>query len=124
MMNRYLVHYPRNFSNEYEIYAGTKADLEKLIEILASRPRAENGNTCFITRKRAIYLGRTRVNEARRDNEQWFGGFASVYPDMYAGSLDQEIEQAIQATAQVILEYEAAQEGWKAEREASMRECY
>ncbi len=97
MRNSYLVHYPRNFANEYTVYVGSPATLDRLTKILESSPRADNGNVQRITRQRAIYLGRTRVREAKRYGEQWFGGFAETgfgYPE----SVDEMLADAIKAT--------------------------
>lgn len=65
-MNSYFVNYPRNFSNEYEVYAVARGSEARLLALL---PDASP-----ISRKEAIRLGITRVAEAKRDNEQWFGG--------------------------------------------------
>lgn len=103
---RYLVHYPRNFCNEYTVYAGTPAQLDRLTKILESGRHAENGAVHRITRRRAIQLGQTRVREAKRDGEQWFGGFAETgkcYPEMLA----EKIAEAAAATEQEIDQAEA-----------------
>jgi hypothetical protein len=55
MRNFYMVHYPRNLCNEYAVYVGSRATLDRLAEILDSSPRSENGNLCRINRRRAIY---------------------------------------------------------------------
>ncbi len=95
--NSYLVHYPRNFSNEYTIYVGSSATLDRLTKILEAEPQAENGDVRRITRQRAIYLGRTRVREAKQTGEQWFGGFAET-GTAFAETLDQAIADAVAAT--------------------------
>jgi hypothetical protein len=81
-MNRYFVDYPRDFANEYTVYAvpaGMVADFGRAF------PDAEP-----ITRSRAIRLGWTRVKEAKRDGEQWFGGFADsgAYPETLGEALE------------------------------------
>jgi hypothetical protein len=109
-MNSYMVHYPRNFANEYQVYAGRKARLEIAKEILDSRPRAENSHTRFISRKEAIRLGWSRVREAERDNEQWFGGFAESFspPYPFEESVEQGIANAVEAAESLIDEHEAS----------------
>lgn len=106
---RYLIHYPRNFCNEYAIYVGDKATLDKLVEILGNRRRAENANTQFITRRRAIQLGVSRVNEAKRDGEQWFGGFAETGTN-YETDLTSVIADAAKATEAEVWQAEASAE--------------
>ena len=115
-MNRYLVHYPRDFSNEYLIYAGPMEQLHQLKQIFGLR--SENGSSEYITRKRAIQLGWSRPREARRNNEQWYGGFAGedVFP---SPTLEREIAQAVRATEQVIMEYENARDGWEAQQSST-----
>ncbi len=107
--NSYMVHYQRNFCNEYTIYVGTPATLDRVTEILESMPRAENGDTHRITRRRAIQLGVSRVREAKRYSEQWFGGFAETgrrNPE----TLAEMIADAREATEAVIDEHEAMAE--------------
>jgi hypothetical protein len=110
-MNHYIVHYPRNFANEYDVYAGSKARLARLAEILESWPRAENAGVHHISRKRAVYLGVTRPRQAKHDGEQWYGGWAeprsgsSAYPE----TLAQQIAGAVRATEDTIDEHDAMQ---------------
>lgn len=61
----YFVEYPRNFANEYTVYA---TDDRKAFE--AAVPGADRVN-----RREAVRLGWSRPREAKRDGEQWFGGF-------------------------------------------------
>ena len=83
-MNRYYVHYPRNFANEYTVYVvGSEADEDRLYAAFdGDHERLEK-----ITRKRAIYLGSVRPNMALRWGEQWYGGWKRDYhadPPTYA----------------------------------------
>jgi cation transport regulator ChaC len=104
---QYLVHYPRNFCNEYTVYAGTSAQLGRLTKILESGRRAENGAVHRISRREAIRLGQTRVREAKRYNEQWFGGFAET-GNGYPETLAEKLADAAAATEQEIDQAEAA----------------
>lgn len=68
MRHHYFVNYPRDFANEYTVYAVPPASIPQFRALF---PEAEP-----ISRPRAIHLGWTRPREARRDGEQWFGGLA------------------------------------------------
>jgi hypothetical protein len=92
-MLRYFIEYPRNFCNEYEVYAVPSVDVPRF---RAAFPEAEP-----ITRTQAIKKGWTRVREAKRDNEQWFGGFhenLTTYSDT-----PETVPQAITACAMATL---------------------
>lgn len=87
-MNLYYIEYPRDFANEYSVYVVPTGEREHFEELF---PRAER-----ISRKKAVERGWTRVKEARRDGEQWFGGFggsAGTY-----GTLEEALESARQET--------------------------
>jgi hypothetical protein len=66
-MNRYYVEYPRDFANEYTVYAVPAADAERFERFFPSADR--------ISRAEAVRLGTRRPIEAKRDGEQWFGGW-------------------------------------------------
>ena len=90
-MNKYYVDYPRDFANEYTVYVVRTTDTGRL----KSRfPDAER-----ISRREAIRLGWTRPRKAKKDGEQWYGGFAS---NNYADSVGEAIDVAISATIEEI----------------------
>lgn len=66
-MNRYYVEYPRDFCNEYTVYVVASGLVQRFEKVFP--------NAYSVTRKDAIRLGITRPKEAKRDNEQWWGGF-------------------------------------------------
>ena len=67
-MNTYYVAYPRDFANEYKVYAvSSKAD--------ASRFEDACDSVQQITRGEALRLAIQRPREAAKDGEQWYGGF-------------------------------------------------
>lgn len=86
-MTTYYVEYPRDFANEYAVYA-VASSMEG--RFLAAFPDARR-----ITRKDAVHLGWSRPREAKRDGEQWYGGFT----DHPAGGLDDatDVEGALAA---------------------------
>ncbi len=109
MRNAYMVHYPRNFCNEYTVHVGSPEILNQLAKILECLPRSENGDVRRITRQRAIYLGWTRVREAKKCGEQWFGGFAET-GNSFAETLNEAIVDAAKATEAAIDEFESMAE--------------
>ncbi len=96
-MNHYLICYPRDFDNEYEVYAGSDADLSDL-ESFLDRPNRNGNYPTFqrLTWAQAIRRGWTLPREAKRDGEQWFGGFAEPYagPSWHHGR-DYSVRDAI-----------------------------
>ena len=67
-MNTYYVVYPRDFANEYTVFAvGSKAD--------ALRFESACDLVQQITRVEALRLAIQRPREAAKDGEQWYGGF-------------------------------------------------
>ncbi len=66
-MNNYYVDYPRDFSNEYTVYA--------VRGVFANSLKRVCRNAVRITRCEAIRLGITRPSQARKHGEQWYGGF-------------------------------------------------
>jgi len=96
-MNQYFVVYPRNFSNEYTVFVAENQQIADAIK--KHCPNAEK-----ITRKRAIYLGCKRPNEAQRTGEQHYGGFCSG-PIPY-GRRDECIETAATNTALKVQDWE------------------
>jgi hypothetical protein len=67
-MNTYYVVYPREFANEYTVYAvNSKAD--------ALRFEGAYGSFFRVPRSEALRLGIQRPADAERDGEQWYGGF-------------------------------------------------
>jgi hypothetical protein len=120
----YLAHYPRDFANEYAIYAGTPAELAQLEEIL---DRRSERNTCHkVDRKEAIRRGWNRPREAKKTGEFWLGGFAE--PEAYApyaDTIQQAIVNAHKATQERIerdeIDQEAREEFLRDAREAAGR---
>jgi len=91
-MTRYFVEYPRGFANEYTVYAAPSGFAGTFGELFpAALP---------ITRAEAIRLGWTRPREAKRDGEQWFGGFAETR-DYYSSTLDLALADCLVATLAV-----------------------
>ena len=70
MCNTYWRRCRRGFSNEYTIYVVAADSVERFCCVFPDATR--------ITRKNAIWWGITRPAEARRDGEQWYGGFFSI----------------------------------------------
>ena len=67
-MNTYYVAYPRDFANEYKVYAvSSKADALRFEDACDSVQQ--------ITRGEALRLAIQRPREAAKDGEQWYGGF-------------------------------------------------
>ena len=66
-MNRYYESCPRGFCNEYTVYAVPADQAERLERLMPDARR--------IDRAEAIRLGTRRPAEAKRDGEQWFGGW-------------------------------------------------
>ena len=66
-MRQYYVSYPRDFSNEYEVYVIDRTEAVRFEKAWPSAGR--------ISRAEAVRLGIRRPAEAKRDGEQWFGGF-------------------------------------------------
>lgn len=93
-MNRYFVAYPRNFANEYKVYVCESERTER--RLLAVRPDAER-----ISRGEAVRLGWTRPREARRNGQEWHGGFAEP---LYHSSDPQNVREAIVEAAQGTLD--------------------
>lgn len=107
--NVYLVSYPRDFSNEYDVYAGPAGRIDRLEELLRERiERRGAGSVERITRRRAIQLGITRVNEAKKYDEQWFGGFAGS--DDWDSSVEATIAATVRATEHRIMELTRGEE--------------
>jgi hypothetical protein len=90
MANRYAVGYPRNFANEYAVYSGTDHDLAA---IESEYDHDENGRFERIDRPEAIRLGERRPKEAKRDGEQWFGGW---YADSLSPSTWSRAERMVE----------------------------
>ena len=68
-MNTYFVVYPRDFANEYTVYA---------VRSQADALRFEDTCDLFfmrIPKSEALRLGIHRPAEAAKDGEQWYGGF-------------------------------------------------
>jgi hypothetical protein len=100
-MLSYYVEYPRDFCNEYAVYATTD---RKAFE--TGRPDATR-----ISRKEAIRLGWSRPKEAKRDGEQWFGGFWSDYLSREPfETIAHAITDCARATETMLDQYEAAAE--------------
>jgi hypothetical protein len=93
IMLRYFVEYPRGFANEYEVFAVEQADADRFRELI---PAAEP-----ITRREAIRLGWTRPRRAKKDGEQWYGGFRLEYP--YHDDVDSAIKECVSATRQAMV---------------------
>ena len=71
-MNLYYVNYPRDFANEYTVFA-VPSEMRERFEV--AYPDADR-----ITRVSAIERGIRRPAEACRDGEQWFGGLCDYGP--------------------------------------------
>ena len=104
MATLYYVDYPRDFANEYDVFAVAPEDRAAFERV---RPDAER-----INRPEAIRLGWTRRREAKRDGEQWFGGFFQGWGHP-ADTLDEVMEECRKQTAGMVAtaEAEAACEG-------------
>ena len=97
----YLIHYPRDFANEYDIFVGTKAEIDRLYALL-NRSTERGSQLRRISRREAIQLGWSRVREAQRDGEQWYGGFAAYGREPYAHSVQAAILSARESTLELI----------------------
>lgn len=85
-MRSYYINYPRNFANEYTVYAVPHAEARRFE---AAFPSVEK-----ITRAKAIERGIRRPAEARRDGEQWFGGLCNGLADTANGTTAERLDAA------------------------------
>jgi hypothetical protein len=102
MATTYFIRYPRDFANEYTVYAVAPEDRERFGRLI---PDAER-----ITRYRAIEIGWTRPREAKRDGEQWFGGFAEPGHGLWAGNVAQALEACREGTREILDNIESEHE--------------
>ena len=73
-MYRYFKYHPRGFANEYTVYVVERPeDLESDVIQVAAK----------ITRAEAIEWGIRKPNWAKRNSQQWFGGFACTAESEY-----------------------------------------
>jgi hypothetical protein len=88
-MKKYYIEYPRNFANEYAIYVlDNDTDATELGFSKDDR----------ISRAKAIHLGIIRPNEARKNNEQWYGG---LFGDCkYEGSYAEQLNECLKNSKQ------------------------
>ena len=117
-MRRYYAFYPRDFANEYTVYA-VESDLVARFE--AAFPDARR-----VTRKDAIRLGVTRPAEAKRCGEQWFGGFEVGVASCrlpYNATLAQVIDALADDTRAAVEEAEARADAARAYREEMAQLC-
>ena len=105
-MNRYYLDNPRGFANEYTVYViGSPEDEARFRNLYPGAQR--------ITRASAIDYGLRRPRAARRDNQQWYGGFAWSAESEYERSQlrgdpttdSDEIALAITATRAIMAEH-------------------
>ena len=87
--NNYYIDYPRGFVNEYRVYVIPSHLAKEFEESFARAGR--------ISRKEAIRLAVTRPREAKRNGEQWFGGWYSRFEPL-TGNTEEQIERCKQET--------------------------
>jgi hypothetical protein len=95
-MTTYFSEYPRDFANEYHVYAVAADDLADFQEHFPDASR--------ITRKEAIRLGWSRPREAKKYGEQWFGGFwdDGLAPCGFEETLASALEECQKATSRLV----------------------
>jgi hypothetical protein len=94
MRHAYFVDYGgRDFCNVYSVMV---VKIGEAKEYASMFPDAER-----ITRREAIRLGWTRPKEAKRDGEQWFGGFQTRY---FSATLEETIADCLETTRGLMAE--------------------
>jgi hypothetical protein len=104
-MNRYYKLNPRGFANEYTVYV---VDAKQALDFESAMKYPTQ-----ITRAEAIEYGVRKPNWARRNSQQWFGGFARTADSEFARNQElcgdaatdsDEIRFAAIATAEIMAE--------------------
>lgn len=104
-MKRYYLNNPRGFANEYTVYV---IEAEHAYYLERRFPSATR-----ITRADALEYGLRKPRSAKRNQQQWYGGFAWSAESAYQRSYElrgdtatdaDEIRFAATATTEIILE--------------------
>ncbi len=107
----YYVHHPRDFANEYDVFA-VPASMVGRFEALY--PGA--GRVAF---SRAIDRGLVRPAEAKRDGEQWYGGLRGrPSPDWHDDPKERRRRLLLECCRSTILDIELAEMRAEAAEEA------
>jgi hypothetical protein len=106
---RYYVFYPRDFANEYDVLVVRRSWEGRF---LRAYPDADR-----ITRPQALRFGLSLPRQARRDSEQWYGGFAGGASDPRRGGREAALRCAEEETLRMVEEKEMVPD-WKEELDA------